>query len=289
MKKIFLLVVVLLPYCFASSGPGDKIILKAEYLPNSVYTIASESNSEIEVSFIASYEMLNKLKESGIKNPSSIISHQTTMNSVITGKLNKDGVFPIETEIKNMVQENIINGVRNETGKANPLIGLKINGDYSKEKIFTNINISGGGINDELKKNLRVFLENLMKNIKYPDTPIAIGQSFSQITPMSIPIDKGLAIDLNLLGNYTLKKIESDKAYFVVLNELQIKQNNKSYTVSGSGGGKGELIQDIKNNCAFSFNSNLTMSFELKNDAITIIMKQSTKNSSKTSIRPAAQ
>lgn len=108
MKKILLVILFALPV-FHYGQSGQVLDFKIAYAPEMVYHQIVEQSSDTELQYIASPEILEKLKSSGVENP-TLAKNSTIMESVFkTGKTGKDGFFPVTIEfLKSTNSENKI-------------------------------------------------------------------------------------------------------------------------------------------------------------------------------------
>lgn len=208
----------------------EEIDFKVGYLPNYNYTLNQKQISENQITYISSDEILKKLKDNGIENP-TIIKDTSLLRSVSkTGSL-KGNEFPINIELLDSNNPSLKSGTK--------FYGKSVDG---KTKIDS---ISSSTMSEETKGIVLPAMESMMNQIKYPDRKIKVGESFEQKNPMSLPIvDVTIEIEINSI--YTLRKTENGIGYFDLDQVYSITSATKDYEMEMDGIGKGEIHYDIE-------------------------------------------
>ena len=125
MKKTILL--ILLTISITSCKSQEEIDFKVGYLPSYNYTLTQKQISENNVKYIASDEILQNLKNSGIENP-TITKDSSLLKSISkTGKL-KRNEFPIHIELLKSNNPALVSGTK--------FFGKSIDGKTKIDSIF---------------------------------------------------------------------------------------------------------------------------------------------------------
>ena len=97
-----------------------------------------------------------------------------------------------------------------------------------------------------------------------------IGDQFTQEIPMQIPIANLAPVNLKIVAKYKLKKVEKNLAFFDIVHEYELSQENKEVEFDISGNGEGKLIHDLLMNFFVEHNSNSKMILYAKTAAFTM-------------------
>jgi hypothetical protein len=275
--KISFSVILISILLFTSFTLEEKYLIDIRLLPNNNYRISNKTETVSEVDFQANEEILNQLREKGLQFPLDVNVTQVIIQKVETGEIKSDSSFSVKMLIEEYSKDQIVNGIETVLPENQNLKGLLILGDYTIEKKFEHITIESDVINDELKATLPKAMENMFKNINYPNYPLSIGDSFKQEVPLQFPIGGAVVINIKMIIYYTLENLTEDKAYFNTNTEIVVTQESKDYSIKAEGGGEGKLVHDIKMKYAIENTSDLTMNFEIDFEHLKIVSKSNTK------------
>ena len=258
MKKTTLLIFLTLVY--AKVICQEEIDFKVGYLPNFNYTLKQKQISENNVKYIASEEILQKLENNGIENPT--ISKDTSLLKSIskTGKLNGN-LFPVVIELLESNNPKLVSGTK--------FYGKTINGEIKIDSIYSSVMAV-----DE-KEVLILAMESMMNQIKYPNRKIKVGESFEQKNPISMPI-ADVTIEMEINSKYTLKKVEKGVGYFDLNQDYIIKSATKDYEMELDGTGEGQIEYDIEKQFFTKFY--LEMEMNLKTELEVFAIELQTKS-----------
>jgi hypothetical protein len=199
-------------------------------------------------------------------------------------KIDKD--YNIEIAYNDIDSKQTVNGTeKNE--QVNPLKGETIFGNYTSDgKIHVN-SMSGGNLNDQIKQQLEEMLENLINQIKFPNQPMKIGDTFTQDIPFNLPV-AGNDLKATIKIIYKLTKIENDLANFDLDESMDLnlseQKGSQTITVNGNGIGNGNLIYNIKENYAPKRNATLTMNYKMLIGAMTVTGKADISSTTETKL-----
>ncbi len=252
MKRTFLLIILLL--AVTTSKSQEEISFKVGYLPNHTYTLNQKQISENEVTYIASEDILQKLKENGIENPT--IAKDTTIlkSRSKTGALNGNE-FPIAIALLESTNPTLVPGT-NFYGKS---IDEKTRIDSISSSVLT----------IEQKNTLLNVMESMMNQIKYPNRTLKVGESFEQKNPMSLPI-ANFTIEMEINSIYTLKKVENGFGHFDLDQTYRLTSEIEGHEMVLDGSGKGQIEYDIKNEFFSKFFLETEMDFKMQLDVFSI-------------------
>ncbi|MDA9774304.1 hypothetical protein N9B82_05045 [Saprospiraceae bacterium] len=229
MNKSIFSIVLSLAY-FVSFGQTT-IDFKVGYLPNLDYTLTQKQLTETNVQYRASKDILANFKKNGIENPT--ISQDTSLlkSESKTGKLTNN-TFTIDTEILESSTATL--------GAGTKFYGKSVDGNTVIDSI------SSPDMTSEMKQALLPTVQNMMNQIKYPNRTLAIGESFVQDNPFTLPIGD-LVVEIEINSTYTLSKVQNGYGYFELVQVYVIKSASKDYDLHVNGNGAGTLQYDIEN------------------------------------------
>lgn len=267
MKKLFLLLFISITYL--NYGQNNQVLdFKIHFKPQTNYKQSMLSESEYELNYEGSQEILETLKSSGIKNP-TITKNTTLVESVLkTGKTNSEGNFPVTIEYLKTLDNN-----------GNTIIpsGTIIYGKGSTSSLPKLDSIVAKGVDEMLKNSIFQTAQSSFAQIALPEKKLKIGESFSQENPINIPVG-ALNIDMLITTIYKLQSITANKAYFDINQAYTARVTSENLNnITASGMGTGKLIYDIPNNYTSENTIDLDLLFDLKQGELSIKLKSKSK------------
>ncbi len=236
------------------------------------------NHSVSEVSFLATPDILKKLKKRGVQNPMSVKSHLKLLEQLKTGGLRKDSTFTIEMKVDSASDKDVINGIK-KNGVMNSIFkGMRMTGYYTRKNTIDSIRIYDDSLTADIKKYVSSFVSKMVEKVKYPRKPIVIGDSFKQVLPMQMNLPNGTRMKLKTIMKFTLMRIEANKAYFQTKSKVELDQDDPNVSVELTGGGKGELIHDLKKNYMIEKKTRMTISIRVDMGRIVILTKNNTNS-----------
>jgi hypothetical protein len=257
MKNIFLFVLFSIPF-FNYSQSEKALDFKMGYSPQTSYIQVIEQSLGNELLYSGSEDFLKKLKENGVENP-TITTNTTITESILrTGKLQKDGNFPLTIEFTKSTSSDQKVIIPNGTfiyGKASVSSMPKLDSIVSKDLDAT------------FKTNLLQTIQSTFSQMALPEKKMKIGESFSQETPLKIPVAT-LTFDMLITTTYKLIGIQNQTANFDIVQDytLKIADNDQQFDINASGNGKGKLDYNIPNHFSTQFNLDIELNMGLKRD-----------------------
>ena len=234
------------------------ILFKIKYQPSHTYQNTFHVEVKPVVTVTGSQEILEKLSAMGIGQPVNADLTLDISGQTKSGYAASDGSFPI---VFNYMVDSINAKVN---GKNFPSPPNKTN----SKKVYAHINpdgqlkidsANGKKMNDSTEKKMRQMMDMVQHQIKFPDKPLKPGDTFTQGMPFTIPM-KGMGdskIDISV--TYKLISIAGDKAYFDMVENININAQIKKATTSITGTGTGKMVYSVKDNFPISSSSVLNM------------------------------
>lgn len=250
MKKLFLLLFISISF-FNYGQSNQTLDFKSGYTPETNYKQTTMNSSDYEIVYSGSEKILEVLKNSGTENPTKIKTLFNVETVSKTGKINKEGNFPITIEYIKTSDAN---------GKSIIPSGTMLYGKTSMYAMPQMDSIVAKDMEENLKNSVFQTVQSTFSQLVMPQKQLKIGESFDQESPLSIPI-AGITIDMVIKTTYTLKSIISKNAFFDISQTYTIKMSDSRFETNGTGVGKGNLIYDISNH--FITENALAMEFIL--------------------------
>jgi hypothetical protein len=265
MKKILLFILVSFPALHYAQS-GQVLDFKIGYAPKMAYQQIVEQSSETELHYMASPEILEKLKNNGVENP-TLAKTVTIMESVFkTGNAAKDGFFPVTIEfLKSTNSENktIIPDGTFIYGKASASTMPQLDSIVSKD------------MDAAFKSTLLQTMQSMFSQIALPAKKLKIGESFVQESPLSIPV-AGVSFDMKISTTYKLISMTNQTANFDIIQKYTMNviiKEGQQYNITAEGGGTGKLVYDIPNHFSTSFKLDIGLNFDLKQEMFSLKVK----------------
>lgn len=259
MRNIYTFIFILFPVFFF----GQSIDFKIQYKPDTKYLQTLQQSIENELHYDASDEILKKLEENGVQNP-TITKTVSNLESVFkAGKLKSDGTFPITIEfLKSVNAENQI------------LIpnGTLIYGKGTVSKMPQLDSIVSKDMEETFKANILQTVQSTFSQLDLPEKKLKIGESFSQETPFTIPIATA-SMEMILTTTYKLVSVVNKTANFDISVVYTMKVSVEKYNMQGSGTGQGKMDYDITNNFPTKYDLDTEMEFQMKQEAFSLQAK----------------
>ena len=113
---------------------------------------------------------------------------------------------------------------------------------------------------DTAQQKIAQMMNMVQHNVKFPDRPLHVGDSFTQDMPLGIPMG-GNNMNMDSKVVYKLVNIADGKAYFDISQSMNMAIPVKGQTINLTGSGVGKMVYDIKNSFPTQFKSNMTIKF----------------------------
>jgi hypothetical protein len=254
----------------------DKVTFKTYFKPNKVYKTTMTTSSETEVDFTGNEEKIEKIKANGTKLPMIVAGSNEMTTTMTTGAMTADNSFPAKMTYGKVIANQIVNG--KETKEEKSMSGLIIEGFYTQENKLRIDTMISDRMDENTKQLIKTTLENVQQQIKFPENPMQVGDSFDQRIPMQIPVAGLNPVKVVITTNYKLKNISNGKANFDIVQTVTLDMENEQTNVTASGEGSGISEFDIANNTTTRYESDLTMTMKLTADDLVISAKINSKS-----------
>jgi len=270
--KIRIISLLILIVFISSVIAQDSVKLKLNFRPDKIYSFTSDMVNEINPG--------NKDASSGDQNAfplNNTIIKQHLEEEVKCGSLKEDNTFGIVMTITKFDMKSILNGI--ETSNASPfsLQGLQIEGICKPDNTIENVVIKGNNFPEQMKSIFTTMLSEMMNKIKFPDKAIKVGDSFTQETPLALPIPNAGKMNMKIVNNYLLEKIENGEPVFKVKSKVELSNTENKSISSAIGEGEGVLIYNLTYQFYRVYDSEINMTMDIPAADSKMIMKSKSK------------
>ncbi len=175
-----------------------------------------------------------------------------------------------------MTSKTIING--NSTEHPNPVNGMQIIGKYNTEYVFEIDSIIGDNVTEQLRLTIAQTMENVQKQIDFPENELKIGDSFTNEMPMSIPMQGMNPMNIVINTTYLLTDVSDGIAYLDLDQTIMLDSEQEQMKMSATGSGKGTCAYSINHNYLVKYASELPMNLSIEmNEMMSMKMQMDTK------------
>jgi len=256
MKRIFYLSLIL----FAFNAEAQKgVVFKMKYLPNRTYDGVINMKLSANVNLSGNDTIVAKLQEQGMSLPINVHFGMKMNGDMKTGSKNVNGVFPFSMKYNFDDLNGDINGKSFPIPMDKLKAGVQMYGHIEPGGILRADSMGGQKISDTSAQSVSKMMDMVQKNIKFPDHPMKIGESFTQEMPMNIPVAGNMKIDSKVV--YKLVSIADGKAYFDIQQTMNMSFPVQGDVISLSGAGAGKMVYSIKDSFATAYSTDMDLKF----------------------------
>lgn len=238
------------------------ISFRLKFLPNHTYTVVGNTDMDSRVSSAG-----QPAKGAKGNQPRSLQNKGNfAMTYVIkTGAAGVGGAIPYTLTVTNFTSKNIINGVEQKAPR-NPVIGAVSRGQFTADGKFHTDSFTLPNADEKTQKMISNMVMKFGDEIKFPNKPMRIGESFTQEKPFSVANGNN-HIGIKTIVTYTLRSVKGNLAYFDTKELMTMNMDQKGDSkakVNTSGTGKGTMVYDITNCFAIAKADNFTTKMNMQ-------------------------
>lgn len=269
MKKTFLLILLCLSLIQVKAQQG--VVFKIKYLPNRNYQSTISADVKFNVTVTGDQQILDKLKSQGITQPVNADLSIALGGFLKTGALGTDNSMPVNIDYKLSDISVTANGKQLPIPPKATEKDIKLLGHIGQDWKLKIDSADGKAIADTAEKKMQQMMGMIQKQIQFPDKPLKPGDTFTQGSPMTIPLDKnGNDIKVNAGVIYKLVSISDGKAYFELTPNFSLNFQIKDINVAMSGSGTGKMVYSIKDSFPLSKEGNINMKIKVTSTKINV-------------------
>jgi len=264
MKKIFFLSLLFVVF---NARAQDGIVFKMKYLPGHNYCTVSNTSVTCNISLSGDQKIIDQLSSQGFTQPLAVNMESTGIGSIKSGDADKNNTFPMVFDFNRARFVFTVNGKDVPLPAKNTNIKVYLHSNIDGK--YTPDSLVGGNLKDTSAQMILKLLGTIRNEIKFPDHPLLVGDSFTQDVPINIPT-AGSNISLAIKIVYKLAKIADGKAFFDVDQKMDMQIPVKQSSVTLTGTGSGNLVYNTKENVPTDFKSTLNIKFNGSIEAVNI-------------------
>ena len=260
MKKLIYLSLLLFVF---KAEAQQSAIFKIKYLPNHNYNGTVNMDLNCHITLTGNDTIISKLTSQGITQPITANVKMKMDGSTQTGAVGPGNLFPLTMKYK---FDDLSVDV---SGKSIPIptdklsAGVSIYGHVGQDGKIKADSIGGQKIKDTSEAKVSQMMNAIQKNIKFPDHPMKIGETFTQDMPLNIPV-AGSNMNLDSKVVYKLVSIAEGNAYFDVQQSMDLTIPVGGASINMNGAGTGKLIYSIKDSFATDYSTSIAIKFSGK-------------------------
>jgi len=255
-KYIFLLLSLIVFKVQAQNGN----VFKVEYKSAHRYQMVSDFKIQLTGNLTGDTAIINKIKSQGIEQPINLNLDMALNIAVITGKSNGVNGFPLIFTKDGAQVSAEING-SNIPIPPNAEKKSTISAHVMQDGTYRIDSVRATSLKDTSVKFISQIINGLQHQIRFPDHPLKIGESFTQEVPIVLPFtpsNNSIVIKVS----YTLLKISEGNAYFEMVNDLNASLSLKNIMVNISGTGVGMMVYSLKDQFPTQYDNELKINLD---------------------------
>lgn len=265
MKKItYIIALACLSLAVKAQVP---VVFKLKFLPDHEYNGTMKMAIDMQMNGMPlpakTTKTKAKAKPTAKPHAMSTKMEMTMKMDIKTGAVVPANIFPVTVKYDNLSIKVTLNNKEMPSPK-NPLIGQVVYGNSDLDGKFQIDSISGMGTNEQMKGLMTQMVNKLQGQVKFPDHPLAIGESFTQEMPVNIPAG-GMNLDMTAKITYKLTDIKANLAYFDTKMTMSfggdMQKNNLK--MNGTGSGNGKMVYNIGESYFNSMTQNMDLSYNM--------------------------
>jgi hypothetical protein len=139
--------------------------------------------------------------------------------------------------------------------------GVSIYAHVSPDGKMMADSIGGAKATDTSQAHISQMLRSIQKNIKFPDHPMQIGETFTEDMPINIPV-AGNSLSAESKVIYKLISVANGNANFDVTMSMDMTLPVAGASIHMAGTGTGSMVYSIANNFATAYNTKFNMTVD---------------------------
>jgi hypothetical protein len=269
MKRVYLSILLVLSLTQLKAQKG--VVFKIKYLPNRNYQSTISADVKFNVAVAGDQQIIDKLKSQGITQPVNADLSIALGGVMKTGALGADKSIPVNMDYKLSDISVTANGKQMPIPPKATEKDIKMVGHISQDWKLEIDSADGKAVADTAKQKMQQMMSMIQKQIQFPDKPLKPGDTFTQGSPMTIPLDKkGNDVKVNAGITYKLVRVLNGKAYFDMIPNFSLSFQIKDIAVDMSGTGTGKMVYSIKDNFPLSKEGNINMKIKVTSPKINV-------------------
>lgn len=265
MKKSLLLPILLLAVTLVKAQ--QSVMFKLAYQPKTTYTIDKDMKVTMNINMPA------EVAAAGAEQDMTMVMNTNT-TSVVTAGARSQGLMPVKFTMKANTMKMSMNGQEMPAASV-PTPDVAVYGKYTTDSKLLVDSIAGQKMTDSLRAAMSKMLDAVQDNIKFPDHPLKVGETFTQDMPIALPMPGFSGTNtMNMKMTYTLLRIVGNTAAFDFTENIDLNLNQqvqgKDLKMMMTGTGDGFLNYDIAKQFFTTMSNNLGVNFDINTSGVAI-------------------
>lgn len=256
-------------------------LFSPKYTPGQEYQLTQLTKSNVTMDMKADEATMKKIADSGTKLPLVIGSSTNVGTTTTTGTASgPSGSFPIQTTFTSVTLEQSLNG-KDMATPGSALIGKQMTGNCTADGKAKFDSIPGTSTEAVTLNSAVKMINGVLQQIKFPDKPLKVGDTFLQEIPMAMPM-AGINMEFTIKSTYKLTAINGNEATFSLDQSANMtfekKEGAMAMLGTGTGTGDGTLKYNIAKNFITDMTNNLNLKFIIKINELAMTGDSSTSS-----------
>ncbi len=145
----------------------------------------------------------------------------------------------------------------------------KVYGTCVNNSVLRIDSVPGKNIDEAKKIMFAKTLNDITSQLKFPDKPIAVGESFVMEVPMSMPVN-GSNMQMMIKVNYKVTDIKNGIAYCDLILNTSVDMNAQPSAMKMKGSGTGKMQYSIKDQFFTTMTQDFAFSYSMKMNDVTM-------------------
>lgn len=269
MKKIFTISALLLAATLSASAQSE-VLFKMKMLPDHQYAANMKMNMDMDMSGVP--------QSSTGSTPQKMLMEMNFTMDMKTGSVNGKKEFPVVMNMQMSPATMTMNGKTSTVPMPNKSIPTMY-GKCGLDGLPRIDSIPGTPMNDSIKTAMNKMMEAFQNNIKFPDKPMKVGDSFVQDMPFNLPMMGG-GMKTEAKITYKLISIAGGKANFDIASTMNMDMavgKGSPVAMHMTGGGTGSMEYDIATSYPTHHLQNMDINMTMPAGDKTMTMKMKMK------------
>jgi len=189
--------------------------------------------------------------------------------------------FPLTMTYDSLAIKMSMNGSDMPIPPDDTLSKMKIVGLY-KEGNFDLDEAKSENVTPDMKESLGKTMKEVYDKVKFPTSPLGVGDSFENSYPMDLPVPGGQPMTMNVKNNFKLIDLNGSIGTFEVIQDLDFSGRNEGFDMVASGKGKGIMKFDAALKTVLSYKVELPMEMTMTMDGGTSMTMKMDSNTTVT-------
>ncbi len=246
----------------------QKVMLNWSFQPNKVYTTTISNSIDMTMDISGNPDKIKDIKAKGGTFPMKVTGVNDMKLTTTTGRQSSDRSIPLKIVYDKVWTLQKVGD--QEKGENSPLTGLVIEGAFLDQKKLRIDTIISENANDALRGALRSTVETMLQQVKFPSTPMKVGDTFDQSIPMSIPVPGMPPIEMTIKTNYKLREITKNLAKFDIEQKVTLDMDVAPVKINVEGQGTGTTDFDFTISTIVDYSAKLDFVMKMLIEDITL-------------------